>query len=109
MALKRSSFIRRGRAMGKKNVSHYVTRPGKQLVDPPITIPVAEDLLSVPGIPTRDGDVALFAREDRLENMAVAESASAHCERLLRSSYSTESHEFDEEHVHVMEPNLEAC
>src|SRR2546425_8199916 len=63
--------------MAKKKVSHYVTRPGKHLGDPPVTIPVAEDLVSVPGIPTREGDVAFFAREDPLENMAVAESASA--------------------------------
>jgi hypothetical protein len=63
--------------MAKKSVGVYVTRPGKHLGDPPITIPVPEDLLSVPGIPTREADVAFFAREDPLENMAVAESASA--------------------------------
>ncbi len=63
--------------MAKKKVAHCVTRPGKNLGDPPITIPVAEDLVSVPGIPTRESDVAFFSREDLLENMAIAESASA--------------------------------
>jgi len=72
--------------MAKKKVSHYVTRPGKHLGDPPVTIPVADDLVSVPGIPTRDSDVSFFAREDPLENIAVAESASADWARRQRSS-----------------------
>jgi ferredoxin len=93
--------------MGKKSVSHYVTRPGKHLGDPPITIPVAEDLVSVPGIPTREGDVAFFAREDPLENMAVIESASADWARKQRSSYSEELRAFYEEHEHHMEPIVE--
>ena len=93
--------------MGKKEVSHYVTRPGKHVGDPPITIPVAEDLVSVPGIPTREGDVAFFSREDPLENMAVAESASADWARRHRSSYSPELKAFYEEHEHHMEPIVE--
>src|SRR5437867_11025727 len=73
--------------MAKKNVSHYVTRPGKHLGDPPVTIPVAEDLVSVPGIPTRESDVAFCAREDPRENMAVAESAAADWARRQRHGY----------------------
>ena len=90
--------------MAKKNVASYVTRPGKHLGDPPITIPVAEELLSVPGIPTREGDVAFFSREDPLENMAVAESASADWARRHRNGYSPELRAFYEEHEHHMEP-----
>jgi hypothetical protein len=90
--------------MAKKKVSHYVTRPGKHLGDPPVTIPVAEDLVSVPGIPTRESDVAFFAREDPLENMAVAESASADWARRQRNGYSPELRAFYEEHERHMEP-----
>jgi len=93
--------------MAKKNVSHYVTRPGKHVGDPPVTIPVAEDLVSVPGIPTRESDVAFFSREDPLENMAVAESASADWARSQRRSYSAELREFYDEHDRHMEPIVE--
>ena len=58
-----------------KQVSHYVTRPGRKLGDPSVTIPVPEDLVSVPGIPARDNDVSFFSREYPLENMALEESA----------------------------------
>jgi len=93
--------------MAKKKVSHYVTRPGKHLGDPSVTIPVAEDLVSVPGIPTRESDVAFFAREDPLENMAVAESASADWARRQRNGYSPELRAFYEEHERHMEPIVE--
>ena len=45
-----------------KKVGHYITRPGRNLGDPEITIPVAEDLETVPGIPTRERDVSFFSR-----------------------------------------------
>ena len=61
----------------EKKVGHSVTRPGRHLGDPQITIPVAEDLESVPGIPARESDVSFFSREYPLENMAIEESASA--------------------------------
>src|SRR5918994_2158505 len=93
--------------MAKKKVSHYVTRPGNNVGDPPITIPVAEDLVSVPGIPTRDSDLSFFSREDPLENMAIAESASADWARRLRNSHSAEYAAFSEEHQHEMEPIVE--
>src|SRR5712692_1011834 len=107
LALLRIPFTEKGRAMAKKNVSHFVMRPGKHVGDLPITIPVAEDLVSVPGIPTRESDVAFFSREDPLENMAVAESASADWARSQRRSYSAELREFYDEHDRHMEPIVE--
>jgi ferredoxin len=101
------SISRRGKIMAKKKVSHYVKRPGKDLGDPGITIPVAEDLVSVPGIPTRETDVSFFSREDPLENMAVAESASADWARRQRNGYSDELLRFYEEHQQHMEPIVE--
>jgi epoxyqueuosine reductase len=93
--------------MAKKKVSHYVTRPGRNFGDPDVTIPVPEDLVSVPGIPTRDIDVSFFSREDPLENMAIAESASAEWARRLRNSHSAEYAAFAEEHQHEMQPIVE--
>ena len=93
--------------MAKKKVSHYVKRPGRNLGDPEVVIPVAEDLVSVPGIPTRESDVAFFSREDPLENMAIAESASADWARRQRNSFSEEYEAFSAEHQHEMEPIVE--
>jgi ferredoxin len=90
-----------------KNVSHYVTRPGRLLGDADVTIPVAEDLLTVPGIPTREKDVAFFSREYPLENMGVEESASAQWAREIRRDYSAEAKELYEKHDLVMEPLVE--
>ncbi len=56
-----------------KKVGQHVTRPGNKLGDPSVTIPVAEDLLSVPGIPARESDVAFFSREYPLEHCRMGE------------------------------------
>jgi ferredoxin len=93
--------------MAKKKVGHYVTRPGNNLGDAPITIPVAEDLEVGTGIPTREIDVAFFSREDPLENMAISESASADWARRLRNGHSAEYAAFADEHMHEMEPIVE--
>ena len=61
-----------------KKVGHVVTRRSRILGDAPIDIPVAEDLETVDGIPTRDRDVSFFSREYPLENMAIEESAKHH-------------------------------
>ena len=58
-----------------KAVKHVVTRPGRTLEDPPVEIPVAEDLATVPGIPLREDDVAFYSRTDPLENQTVEKAA----------------------------------
>ena len=83
--------------MAKKEVSHYVKRPGRNAGDPDVVIPVAEDLVSVPGIPMREVDVSYFSREDPLENMAISESASADWARKLRNGHSPEYAAFADE------------
>ena len=90
-----------------KKVGHEITRPGNKLGDPAVTIPVAEDLLTVPGIPARESDVAFFSREYPLENMALEESASAEWARKIRDNYSEEYRAFSQEHQKHMEPIVE--
>lgn len=90
-----------------KKVGHYTTRPGRVLGDPEVTIPVAEDLETVPGIPTRERDVSFFSREQPLENMALEESASDDWAREQRDNHSPEAREFFEEHESQMEPIVE--
>ena len=58
-----------------KKVHHVVRRPGNRLGDPDIEIPVAEDLVTEPGAPVREGDVSFYSREDPLEAHFVENSA----------------------------------
>ena len=90
-----------------KTVGHTVTRRGRKQGDAPVTIPVAKDLETVPGIPKRESDVSFFSREYPLENMALEESASADWSREQRNSKSPEAWEFFEEHQARMEPIVE--
>ena len=90
-----------------KKLGHSVTRPGRKLGDAPITIPVAEELETVPGIPTRSKDVSFFTREYPLENMALEESASADWAREEREKHSPDDTEFFNEHQERMEPIVE--
>lgn len=90
--------------MPKKTIAHSVTRPGRRPGDPNITIPVAEDLKTVPGIPSRERDVSFFSREYPLENMALEESASAEWAGEIQKSKAPEARKFFEEHEARMEP-----
>ena len=90
--------------MPKKTIAHSVTRPGRKPGDPNITIPVAEDLKTVPGIPSRERDVSFFSREYPLENMALEESASAEWAGEIQKSKAPEASRFFEEHEARMEP-----
>ena len=93
--------------MATKKVSHYVERHGRQHGDEPVTIPIAEDLVTVPGIPTRERDVSFFSREDPIENMALSESASAEWSREERIIHTPEGSEFFDQHEKNMEPIIE--
>ena len=90
-----------------KKVGQYIERPGRVSGDEPITIPVAEDLMTTPGIPARDKDVSFYSREYPLENMAIEESASADWSREERERFTPESIEFFEEHQKNMDPIVE--
>jgi hypothetical protein len=48
--------------MAKKKVGQVITRPGRLPSDPPIDIPIPEDLMTVPGIPIRQNEVDFYSR-----------------------------------------------
>ena len=54
--------------MAAKKVSHVIERPGLKNEDPTIAIPVAEDLVSEPGIPTNQADLDYYSRRYPLED-----------------------------------------
>ena len=58
-----------------KSVHHVVRRPGRRHEDQEIEIPVADDLVSVPGSPIREEDVAFYSREYPLESQNVEKAA----------------------------------
>src|SRR5262245_56604283 len=61
--------------MAKKTSGQIVTRPGRRPSDPPIQIPVADDLLNVPGIPLRQNEVDFCSREYPIESQNIDMSA----------------------------------
>lgn len=65
-------------------IGHVVTRPGRKLSDADVTIPVAEELETVPGIPIRQWDVEWYAREYPLESLDVTERVGNDWTRELR-------------------------
>jgi epoxyqueuosine reductase len=57
-------------------IGHEVVRPGKLYGDGPVTIPVPEELETVPGIPLNNREVDWYAREYPLESQSTSERAS---------------------------------
>ena len=90
-----------------KKMGHIVTRPGRVLGHPSVTIPIPEELETVPGIPTREDDVSFFSREYPLENLQVEESASFDRLRELRKEYSLDAKKHYEHHEEAMGPIVE--
>ncbi|MCH7801094.1 MAG: hypothetical protein IIC24_06070, partial [Chloroflexi bacterium] len=59
----------------KTHVAHIVRRRGKRVGDPDIEIPVAEDLVSEPGIPSKDVDVSFYSRVEPLTSPDLEKAA----------------------------------
>ncbi len=78
-------------------IGHEVVRPGKHLGDQPVTIPVPEELETVPGIPLNDREVDWYAREYPLESINFTERASRDWANELRDTHA-EMREIRKEH-----------
>ena len=89
-----------------KKVSHVVKRPGRKPGDPEVEIPVAEDLVSVPGSPIRETDVSYYSRVHPLEAEPVAKSADR---EWAWSVYSDEVSEYRKEHNERDRPHVDAA
>ena len=74
--------------MALKKISHQVTRPGRHLGDPEIDIPVAEDLVTLPGVPLREDDLTSYDREYPLESVSLTDSAAFDFLRPRRKYFS---------------------
>ena len=78
-------------------IGHEVVRPGKTYGDEPITIPVPEELETVPGIPLNNREVDWYAREYPLESQNRSERASRDWSNSLRDQH-IEMREIRKEH-----------
>ncbi len=78
-------------------IGHEVVRPGKHLGDAPVTIPVPEELETVPGIPLNNREVDWYAREYPLESINFTERASRDWANALRDTHA-EMREIRKEH-----------
>ena len=89
-----------------KRVSHVVKRPGRLHGRPDVDIPVAEDLVTVPGIPQRDVDVSFYSRVDPLESQNVEKAADR---EWVWTVYTDEVREYREEHDRNNKPLVDAA
>ena len=75
-----------------KAISHIVKRQGKNSGDATVEIPVAEDLVTVPGIPMREKDIAYYSKVYPLEAQFVEKSADREWEPSVWSDELAEFH-----------------
>jgi ferredoxin len=92
--------------MAKKKIGQVITRPGRLPSDPPYTIPVPEDFLSVPGIPVRQNEVDFYSREYPIETQTVEMSADR---QWAMTILSPEAYAHRKEHEQLNSPLVEAA
>jgi ferredoxin len=89
-----------------KKIGHVVRRPGRTLEDPNIEIPVAEDLVSEPGIPQRKEDIAFYSRTEPLETQDITKSADR---KWVWSVFSDDILKNRQEHRDLSKPLMDAA
>ena len=89
-------------------IGHEVVRPGKTQSDSPVTIPVPEELETVPGIPLNNREVDWYAREYPLETMNINERASRDWANAIRDQH-VEMREIRKEHDKLNRPLIMAA
>nr|ABZ09447.1 putative 4Fe-4S binding domain protein [uncultured marine microorganism HF4000_APKG8C21] len=89
-----------------KAVHHVVKRPGRKDGAPDVEIPVAEDLVSEPGIPQREVDVAFYSREYPIETQNVEKTADR---EWVWTVYTEEMLQYRKEHDERNQPLVEAA
>ena len=89
-----------------KAVHHVVTRPGLHLGEPDVEIPVAEDLITVPGNPIREEDVVFYSREYPPETQNIEKAADREWAWTI---YTPEVLEYRKKHDEVNEPIVAAA
>jgi hypothetical protein len=89
-------------------IGHIVTHPGRHPGDLALTIPVAKELETVPGIPTHKETVDFYTREYPVDTLNVDERASRDWNNRLRDQHP-EMLKIRREHEALMRPLIEAA
>ena len=89
-------------------IGHEVVRPGKHSGDEQVSIPVPEELETVPGIPLNDREVDWYSREYPLETMAITERAGRDWANAQRDRH-VEMREIRKEHDKLNKPLIMAA
>ena len=87
-------------------IGHTVTRSGKRPGNSQVTIPVPEELETVPGIPINNRDVDYYSRESPLDTLNVEERASRDWANRIRD-LNGEMREIRREHERLNRPLIE--
>ncbi len=88
-------------------IGHYIERPGRRPGAPSITIPVAEELETLPGIPINQEDVEFYSREYPLVNIKITERAGQNWAVRMRDS-NPESRAIRIENERLNKPLIQA-
>jgi ferredoxin len=89
-----------------KKVHHVVTRPGRLDGHADVQIPVAEDLVTEPGSPTRERDVSFYTREYPIESQTVEKAADRAWGYTV---FTPEVLEYREKHEEANAPFVDAA
>ena len=89
-----------------KPVSHVVTRPGRRQGDADVTIPVAEELATVPGIPLKEEDLSFYSRVYPQETQNIEKAADR---EWVWTVYSDEMANYRRYHDEVSKPLIDAA
>ena len=92
--------------MTLKNVHHVVARPGRTLSRPSVEIPVADDLVTVPGIPLKQQDLDFYSRNYPLESQNIEKAADR---EWVWTVYSGEMYEYRKNHDEKTKPLVDAA
>ena len=91
--------------MPKKDIDHVVVRHGRTVNDKEVSIPVATDLTTVPGIPTRDSDVSFYSTNYPLETHNIEKTADRD---WIWTVYDEDLYKYLERHDELVDPLIEA-
>ena len=92
--------------MTLKSVHHVVARPGRTLSHSAVEIPVADDLVTTPGIPLKQQDVDFYSRNYPLESQTIEKAADR---EWVWTVYSGEMYEYRKHHDEMSKPLVDAA
>ena len=92
--------------MTLKRVHHVVNRPGRKKGHDDVTIQVADELATVPGIPQRKQDVDFYSRNYPLETQNIEKAADR---EWTWTVYTGEMYEYRKHHDKVNKPLVDAA